>query len=94
MSPDAADLALLNYLEGEPEVVRAAEVLCDAAARLKTAQESLTDATAALTVALSNAGVREHDQAQIACAFVYLNHRSCHTSHATSPVEKGRSDEH
>lgn len=89
MGPDPADLALLNYLHGEPEVVRAAEVLCNAAARFTKAQRTLTNATAALTNALSDAGVQKGDVPQIACAFTYLHHRACHELHRSATGEKG-----
>lgn len=89
MSPDPADLALLNYLEGEPDVVRRAAVVCNAAARFKRAQDTLTGATAAFTAALADAGVKEDDQPQISCAFIYLHHRACHTPHGAGIAEEG-----
>lgn len=93
MSPDPADLALLNYLQGEPEVIRAAEALCNAAARLVRAQTTLTNATAALTTALTDAGVQKDDVQQIACSFTYLHHRSCHTPHSGAREKGGHHSE-
>jgi hypothetical protein len=92
MNSDATDLALLKYLEGEPEVVRSAAGLCGAAARFRATQDALTAANTRLLAALAEAGVPTKDRAQIACAFVFLNHRVCEVSNAAH-AEEGGDDE-
>lgn len=92
MSPDPTDLALLRYLEGEPEVVRSAAGLCGAAARFRETQDALTVANTRMIAALAEAGVPKDDREQIACAFLFLNHRMCEISTPTHAEEDGHDE--
>ncbi|WP_194924161.1 hypothetical protein [Catenulispora pinisilvae] len=87
MGPDSTDLALLKYLDGEPDVVQAAAALCGAAARFRATQDALTTANTRLLAALAEAGVPKDDRAEIACAFLFLNHRMCEVSSAAHAEE-------
>jgi len=92
MCADMTDLALLKYLDGEPDVVRSAAALCGAAARFRATQDALTTANTGLLKALAAAGVQKEDREQIACAFLFLNHRMCEVTSAAH-AEEGRDDE-
>ena len=92
MCADMNDLALLKYLDGEPDVVRSAAVLCGAAARFRATQDALTAANLRLLTALAEAGVPQNDREQIACAFLFLNHRMCEVS-SSAHAEEGGDDE-
>ncbi|MEY9888401.1 hypothetical protein ABIA31_002041 [Catenulispora sp. MAP5-51] len=92
MCADMNDLALLKYLDGEPDVVRTAAVLCGAAARFRATQDALTAANTRLLAALAQAGVPKDDREHIACAFLFLNHRMCEVSSAAH-TEEVRNDE-
>lgn len=92
MCADMTDLALLKYLDGEPDVVHSAAALCGAAARFRASQDALAAANVRLLASLAEAGVPKDDREQIACAFLFLNHRMCEVSSAEH-TEEGRDDE-
>lgn len=92
MCPDSTDLALLRYLEGEPDVVRSAAALCGAAARYRATQEALTAANTRFLLALAESGIPKESREGIACAFLFLNHRMCEVS-STAHAEEEQHDE-